>query len=244
MKDTTTGTISFINPHKKYALIDYEVNGKKKSIKGSTDEKLQEELKTKGLVKKIHQYNPGDVVRFKIKKAGRGDLMIAYELEFLYNNSRSDLINKAKKENRLTGYLKQTDDGFFIKEIDSYQFFPIHFSPWQIIPGEDKLNEPVSFFLENLDKPEKITAVLFDNSFIPEFHAAVKHFKAKMPIEATITKISPHGIYLDVINNKIHAKINPADLTPKLLKELTPGKKMNVIISYLNKSRIVIEPVF
>jgi hypothetical protein len=80
LKDTTTGTISFINPHKKYALIDYEVNGKKKSIKGSTDEKVQEELKAKGLVKKIHQYNTGDVVRFKIKKAGRGDLMIAYEL--------------------------------------------------------------------------------------------------------------------------------------------------------------------
>ncbi|MEO6584306.1 MAG: hypothetical protein ABIO05_08265 [Ferruginibacter sp.] len=244
MKDTTTGTISFINPHKKYALIDYEVNGKKKSIKGSTDEKLQEELKTKGLVKKIHQYNTGDVVRFKIKKAGRGDLMIAYELEFLYNNSRSDLINKAKKENRLTGYLKQTDDGFFIKEIDSYQFFPIQFSPWQIIPGEDKLNEPVSFFLENLDKPEKITASLFDNSFIPEFHTAVKYFKAKTTIEATITKISPHGIYLDVINNKIHAKINPADISPEIMKDLAPGNKINVIITYLNKNRIVVDPVF
>ncbi len=243
MKDTTTGTISFINPHKKYALIEYEVNGKKKSIKGSTDEKVQEELKAKSLIKKIHQYNTGDVVRFKIKKAGRGDLMIAYELEFLYNNSRSDLINKAKKENRLIGYLKQTDDGFFIKEIDSYQFFPIQFSPWQIIPGEDKLNEPVSFFLENLDKPEKITASLFDNSFLPEFHTAVKYFKAKTTIEATVTKISPHGIYLDLINNKIHAKINPAEINPEIMKDLAPGNKINVTISYLNKNRIVVETV-
>lgn len=243
MKDTTTGTISFINPHKKYAMIDYEVNGKKKSIKGNIDEKIQEEQKAKGLIKKIHQYNTGDVVRFKIKKAGRGDLMIAYELEFLYNNNRSDIINKAKKENRFIGYLKKTDDGFFIKEIDSYQFFPIQFSPWQIIPGEADMNEAKSFFLENLEKPEKTTAALFNNHFIPEFHTAVKYFKAKTIIEACIKKITPHGIYLDVINDKIHAKLNPAALNVTDVQTMQIGNMIKVIISYLNKNRIVVEVV-
>ena len=240
MKETTTGRISFINQQKKYAIIEYELKGKKKSIKGNTDEKLQEQLKTKGLVKKIHQYSTGDVVRFKIKPAGRGDLMLAYELEFLYNNSRDVLINKAKKENRFTGYVKKTDDGFFIKEIDSYQFFPIHFSPWQMLPKEDEQNEPVNFFLENLDKPEKITASLFDNDFIPEFHTAVKSYKSKTVIEATVQKISPHAVYFNLFNNKITGKINTEIFGEEKLLTLKPGQKMQVVISYLSKEKIVI----
>jgi hypothetical protein len=59
-----------------------------------------------------------------------------------------------------------------------------------------------------------------------------------------ITKISPHGIYLDVINNKINAKINTADINPEIMKDLAPGKKINVMISYLNKNRIVVDPIF
>jgi len=44
-KTDLLGKIAFINHEKKYAMIEYEQNGKKKTVKGSIDEKVQKELK-------------------------------------------------------------------------------------------------------------------------------------------------------------------------------------------------------
>lgn len=243
MKETTTGKISFINHQKKYALIEYEQNGKKKTVKGNIDEKLQLGLKEKQFIKKSHPFIIGDVVRFKIKIADHGERMIAKDIQFMYNTSLNELINKARKENKFMGYLKIADGKYFIKEIESYLFFPVPFSPWQILPDEKQLNEPVTFYLENIDKKEKITASLFTNSYIPEFHTAVKFFKNKTAVESEIYKITPHGVYLNVINNKIQAKIDPDDLDPDLFKKSEPGNKIIVMITYLSKSRIIVKRI-
>jgi ribosomal protein S1 len=137
------------------------------------------------------------------------------------------------------------DEKYFVKEIESYLFFPVPFSPWQIKPTEEELNEQVTFSLENLDKKEKISASLLTNVYIPEFHTAVKIFKSKTPVEAEVYNITPHGIYLNVINDKIQAKISPEkneDLKT-MLTSLKPGDKIQVIITHLNKSRIAVMPV-
>ncbi|HMJ46161.1 MAG TPA: hypothetical protein VK498_02465 [Ferruginibacter sp.] len=238
-----TGKISFINHQKDYAMIEYEQSGKKKTIKGIINEKVQAGQREKKLLKKPHQYIIGDVVKFNIKIADRGDRMMATDIRFMYNTSLDELLNKAKTENRFTGYLKMADGKYFIKEIGSYLFFPVAFSPWQILPNEQELNEPVSFFLENPEKKEKITAALFTNSYIPEFHTAVKKYKNKTLIEAEIYRITSHSIYLDLVNNKILAKISTSDLDPLYIKKLAPGDKINVLITYLSKSRIVVKTV-
>ena len=47
-KTELLGKIAFINHEKKYAMIEYEdSNGKKKTVKGNVDEKLQKEQKEK-----------------------------------------------------------------------------------------------------------------------------------------------------------------------------------------------------
>jgi hypothetical protein len=240
------GKVSFVNHEKKYVMIEYEVNGKKKTINGNVDDKTQLQLKKAGLIKKKHVFHIGDLVNFTAVLADRGDKMIASNVKYLYNTALDVLINKAKTENNFIGYLKMADDKFFVKEIDSYLFFPVATSPWQIIPTEKELNEAVTFSLENMDNKEKVTAKLFNNNYIHEFYTAVKLQKTKTPVDAEVYKISPHGIYLNIIGDKVQAKIPLAKnkTTTDLLKDIKVGDTVKVIISYLSPAKIIVEQVF
>ena len=233
MSQRTEGKISFINHDKKYAMIDYEEANKKKTVRADIDDKKQKELKEKKLIKKTHHFMVGDVVSFQVKLSDRGDRMMATSVEFLYNNTLDVLINKSLLTNKFIGYLKMVDDKYFVKEIDSYLFFPVPFSPWQIIPEELDLNELVFFSLENIVRKEKIFASLFNNKYIPEFEQAVKLFKTKTALSAEVFKVSPHSIYLNVINNKIQAKID-------FEEGFNVGDRIEVLISYLGKNKIAV----
>ena len=233
MSQRTEGKISFINHDKKYAMIDYEEANKKKTVRADIDDKKQKELKEKKLIKKTHHFMVGDVVSFVVKLSDRGDRMMATSVEFLYNNTLDVLINKSLLTNKFIGYLKMVDDKYFVKEIDSYLFFPVPFSAWQLVPEELDLNEQVFFSLENIDRKEKIFAALFNNKYIPEFEQAVKLFKTKTVVTAEVFKISPHSIYLNIIGNKIQAKID-------FEEEVSVGDKIEVLISYLGKNKIAV----
>ena len=232
----TEGKISFINHEKKYAMIEYEEGNKKKTVRAVIDEKIQKELKEKKLIKKTHHFMVGDVVSFIVKLSDRGDRMMATGVEFLYNNALDVLINKSQLNNKFIGYLKLVDDKYFVKEIDSYLFFPVPFSPWQIVPKELDLNEQVHFALENTERKEKIFASLFNNDYIPEFEQAVKLFKTKAIINAEVFKVSAHGIYLNIVGNKIQSKID-------FEEGVQVGAKIDVLISYLGKNKIAVVKV-
>ncbi len=233
MNKRTEGKISFINHEKKYAMIEYEEGNKKKTVRAVVDEKIQKELKEKKVIKKTHHFMVGDVVSFQVKLSDRGDRMMATGVEFLYNNALDVLINKSMLNNKFIGYLKMVDDKYFVKEIDSYLFFPVPFSPWQIIPEELDLNEQVSFSLENTGRKEKIFAALFNNKYIPEFEQAVKLFKSKTVINAEVYKITAHSIYLNIVGNKIQSKID-------FEKGVNVSDKINLLISYLGKNKIAV----
>jgi hypothetical protein len=236
MSEKIEGKIAFINHDKKYAMIEYEEGNKKKTVRASIDDKTQKEQKEKKLIKKTHHFMVGDVVSFTVKLSDRGDRMVAVGTTFLYNNALDVLINKSYISNKFIGYLKWVDDTFFVKEIDSYLFFPVPFSPWQIFPSEEELNEQVTFSLENVEKKERIFAALFNNTYIPEFEQAVKLFKTKTPILASVFKVTPHGIHLNIIGNKIKAKL-PFE------ENVSVGDVVKVLISYLGKQKIAVEKI-
>jgi hypothetical protein len=239
------GKVSFVNHEKQYVMIEYEANGKKKTINGIVDDKTQQQLIKDKLIKKVHTFHIGDVVNFNAGLSGRGDKMVATNIQYLYNPALDVLINKAKTENNFIGYLKMADDKIYVKEIDSYLFFPVASSPWQIIPTEKELNEAVTFSLENTENKEKVTAKLFNNNYIPEFYAAVKLHKNKTPVDATVYKISPHGIYLNIIGDKVQAKIPLAKKSSEAIEatEIKVGDVIKVLITYLSPAKIIVEPV-
>lgn len=234
------GCVSFVNHEKKYIIIEYEQNGKKKTVNASTDEKLQMPLKAEKKIKKTHHFHIGDTVIFNIRISDRGDRMIATNIQYQYNTALDVLINKARTENNFIGYLKIIDDKYFVKEIDSYLFFPLPVSPWQIPPTEKELNQAVTFSLEHLENKDKITAKLFNNNYIPEFYAAVKAHKARSPIDAEVYKVTPHGIYLNLFGEKIRSKLPCPEKNAAGLKV---GDKIKVIITYLSTSRVIVERV-
>ncbi len=233
MSQRTEGKISFINHEKKYAMIEYEEGNKKKTVRAVVDEKIQKELKEKKVIKKTHHFMVGDVVSFQVKLSERGDRMMATGVEFLYNNALDVLINKSMLNNKFIGYLKMVDDKYFVKEINSYLFFPVPFSPWQIIPEELDLNEQVNFSLENTERKEKIFAALFNNKYIPEFEQAVKLFKSKTIIAAEVYRVTGHSIYLNIVGNKIQSKIN-------FEEGVQVNDKIDVLICYLGKNKIAV----
>ncbi len=226
-----TGNVSFVNHEKKYIIIEYDQNGKKKVVNGSVEEKY---------LKKKHVFHIGDMVSFTVGLSGRGDKMVATNIQFMYNNAVDVLINKARAENNFIGYLKVIDDKYFVKEIDSYLFFPIQISPWQIKPTGAELNEAVTFALDNLEKKERITASLFTQKFIPEYYSAERAFKKNEVVEAAVYKVSPHGIYLNVFGDKVQAKISVKD--GQLPADVKPGDIIKVKITYFSKIKIVVEP--
>jgi len=233
------GKISFVNHEKQYATIEYEQNGRKKSVNYKIEPGLPSSSQGKKITKKLHKFRIGDEVDFQVRKSDRGDRMIAYDVRFLYNQELEKLISRASVENRFSGYLKMVDDQLFVKEWDSYIFFPLKLSGWENPPAESAFNEAISFKLVNLDKPNAIAAELFSHDFIPEYRKAVEHFKNKKPIEANVTRVSPFGIHLDLFGDqKIEVKIPARENSSR---EHQVGEKVTVTITYLSTSRIVVE---
>lgn len=224
------GTISFVNHEKNFATIEYEMGAKKKSITFKiTPDATQ---------KKTHHFRPGDTVSFQLKLTDRGDKQTAYNVKFLHNTQISLLVQKAAIENRFSGYLKKVDDKYFVKEWNSYIFFPLQLSPWEVPPVETAENEAISFRFINPDKPNSLVAELFSHNYIPEYKKAIQHFKNEIAIDAVVSRISPHGIYLDLLGEKVQAKLPFNAETDSNVK---PGDVIAVLISHLTSTRVVVK---
>lgn len=227
-KDSYTGKVTSINHEKNYVSVAYVHNDRKRTITcrmSEPDQKLK------------HTYRLGDEVSFQVRGANRGASLVAYNLKFLYNNELQQLINKAAVDNRFSGYLKMADDTLFIKERESYIFFPLEMSKWEKAPTEDEYNEPVEFRLLHIDKPDRIRAELFTHHYIPEFRKAKKDLENETPVEAVVTKVSPYAVYIDLYNGKLQSKLPIKEGAAKL----NVGDTINVKITHLGINRIATE---
>lgn len=227
------GMVSFVNYEKKFATIEYGEGAKKKSVNCKTDALVNG--------KKPHYFRVGDGVSFQLKLSDRGDKMTAYNVKFLHNTALALLIQKAALENRFSGYLKKVEEKFFVKELDSYIFFPLQLSPWEKPPVETAENAIISFTLLNLDRPNSIVAELFSHNYIPEYKKAIQQFQSNTAVEGVVVKISPHAVYLNLFDDKIQAKLSLSVDEKEKTKE---GDKIRVLITHLTSSRIVIERAF
>jgi ribosomal protein S1 len=238
------GKITFIHHDKNRAVIEYIDKGKKKTIQANLDLNQQQKEKDQKIRKKMHRFLIGDQVTFVIKKTGaNGSALYAENLKYHYNTGLELLINKANAENKFLGYIKITDENYFIKEIESYLFFPLSLSAYEIAPTENETAEPVYFKLENLDKPDKISARLYNHKYIPEFLSAVQSFKKQAVIEATIYNITSFGIYLNLIGEKIKAKLPMNEVLKEKIEQgtLKIHTLVRVKIKHISSERIVVD---
>lgn len=238
------GKITFIHHEKNRAVIEYIDNGKKRTIQANIDGSEKKKEAGEKTRKKGHRFLMGDQVTFVIKKTGaNGSVVYAESVKYQYNTTLELLINKAAVENKFLGYIKITDDKYFIKEIDSYLFFPLTLSAYEIAPTEKETAQPVYFKLENLEKPDKITASLYNHHYIPEFLTAIQHSKKGLTIDATVYNITPFGIYLHLIGDTIKAKLSIDESLKTAIENNTikVGSVIPVKIKHITLSRIVVE---
>ncbi|MFT3909497.1 MAG: hypothetical protein QM737_08740 [Ferruginibacter sp.] len=240
------GKITFIHHDKNRAVIEYDDNGKKKTINADIGDKAQAKLIDQKIIKKPHRFLVGDNVKFQIKKTGsNGKILYADNILYQYNTSLEILINKAATENKFLGYIKITDQEYFIKEIDTYLFFPLKISAFEIAPTEKEIEKPVIFKLEDITKPEKISASLYNHNYIPEFLTAIQHFKKQETIDAIVSNITKFGIYLNLVGDKIKAKLNIDESLQKKIENnsIRIGSVMRVVIKHISPSKIAVEIV-
>ncbi len=222
------GRVIFVNYEKQYATIEYVSNGRKQ-----VNVQLEEEAK---LHARPHTFRVGDEVSFQTRLTPRGDKLNAFNVKFLYNTSLHLLIQKAHIENRFSGYLKEAGGRLYVKEINNYLFFPLNLSKWEKRPGEKVLNEAIAFKLVNLDKPARLAAELFSHAYIPEYYEAERLARAGTPVQATVARVSPHAVHLDLFDGKIEARIDaPAS------ESLQAGDSLSVVIRHISPSKIVVE---
>ncbi|MDO9373743.1 MAG: hypothetical protein Q7T76_04980 [Ferruginibacter sp.] len=245
MANTTTlmGKVTFINHEKGYATIEYAANGRTKTVNGNISLKEQEKLKAEKIIKKLHHFHVGDEVSFVLAQSPRGDRMIADCIEYKFNNALDNLLTKSTIDNRLVGYLKKVEEDYFVKETGSYIFFPLELSPWERRPSDTGLNEPVFFKITNKGKQGKATAELFKSDYIPEFLTAKKYYNNKTVIQAEITKVSAHAIFVNVVGEKVKAKLPMSNDAPPVERTWNTGDKILLRITYLSPHKIVVEEV-
>jgi ribosomal protein S1 len=239
MENSLKGIISFVNHEKKYVTISYLPGGKgkEKTVNGNVDDKTQEKGIAEGIIKKKHRFHIGDTVSFIIKLSDRGDKMIAANIRYLFNEALDVLLNKAKTNNVFKGYIKEVDGIYYIKEMDSYRFFPLEVSPWQLPFSEREKTEALEFRIINPEKKEKATAELTRNNLIPAFYKAEQLFKNKTPVHAAVSKVTAYGVIVNICGEQIQAKI-PLDG-----KNYKTGDKITLQIAYLSPKKIIVEQV-
>jgi hypothetical protein len=223
------GKVTFVNHDKHYLTIEYTHKSKMKEIYFQTGENEKSVLLASG---KKHKFRVGDEVNFELKLTPRGDRMNAHNIQFLYNTALERLINKAQTNNSFKGYMKLVDDKWYVKETESYLFFPLQLSKWEKLPEEDH----VFFTLTNLDKPNSIGAELAQSNFIPEYRTALKLWKNESNVEATVVGKSAYGIHVQVVGDKVQAKL-PLNGN----EALNEGDKVPIKITFLSKTKIAIE---
>ena len=238
MSDTRLqGEVSFVQYDKKFITIDYVYNGKKKSVNGSIKDEMQQKLKDEKLITGFHYFREGDQVSFDLVRSVRGDKMTADRIVFMYNNSYSNLLQKAAVDNEFAGYLKMVGEDYFIKEIGSYHFFPLRLSAWELRPPLNSINDPMYFRLDNIGNPEKVSAVLLDRKFIPGYSKAMKFFEEKKELSAEVVKISPHAVYVNLPEVRMQGKLPLKKGEETTDKE---GDNFKVLITYLGPDKFSI----
>lgn len=226
------GTISFVHYDKHFATIDYDQKGKAKTVNFKTRSTAEGQ--------KPHYYRVGDEVTFELKLSDRGDRMTAHNVRFLFNPLLEKLVQKSKHENRFSGYLKKVDDALFIKEVETYLFFPLQLSPWETHPSEASFNTPYSFRLVNADKQKTIAAELAFPVYKPEYRQAEAAMEAKKPVKAVVTKVSAYAVYLGLFDGVLQSKL---PLPAEGLDDLKAGNEVAVRITYMSPQKIVVAKV-
>jgi cold shock CspA family protein len=164
------------------------------------DRKRQKELKREGKIDQVHKYSSGDEVTFLPAKSPDPALgALASEVSFVRNIKRTALVDESESKGILQGTLKKLeDDSWFVVHTNTNVYVPLSISTWEIDREktyDSRLDQLVGFKLTQTHNLDKLTAILSDRKFSPNFQLLRDHYDNQTTLKVTITGKNQHGYF-------------------------------------------------
>lgn len=243
--NTYIGHVSRFDNERHFGFVETE---NEKSYFFFFDKTEQIQLKRQGLIDKIHKFHSGDEVEFKIRPSQKDERKFeAYDLKFIKNERRENLVTEANQSDTLLGYLKLIDnDRFYVKHKSTYVFIPLDISEWETDLDEiyyNRIDKLVNFKLTQTQKIDKLKAVLTDVMFSKEYYEIKSAFDNETTIQATITGKNSQGLFATILNGRIEGFI-PISKSPdstELLRfeQIRKGSVKDVRVKYMFNNKKV-----
>lgn len=243
--NTYIGHVTRFDNERHFGFIETE---NEKSYFFFFDKTEQIQLKKQGLVNKIHKFHSGDEVEFKIRPSQKDAIKFeAFDLKFIKNERRENLVTEAIQTDTLLGYLKLIDnEKFFVKHKSTYVFIPLDISEWETDLDEiyyNRIDKLVNFRLTQTQKLDKLKAVLTDAKFSKEFYEIKSSIDNETTIQATITGKNSQGLFATIFDGLIEGFIpiskNPDNIELLRFEKIKKGSIREVKVKYLfNNKRV------
>jgi hypothetical protein len=202
--------------------------------------------KAQGILNYIHVFCSGDEVEFQLKPSGENhNTLEAFNLRFIKNERREELIKESLENDKLFGYLKLLDDErFFVKHATTYVFIPIEMSVWETNLQEtyfNRIDEKVTFKLLRTNRISKMTAALTDVRYIDDYYELLSIMDNEITIPSIITGKNTIGLFVKILDGKYEGFIllsqNHKPLEPQILDKYKKGEILNVLIISILESK-------
>lgn len=246
--DKLFGRIKNFHEDKNYGFVESESG---EAFFFFFDLKEQISLKKSGKIDRIHKFKRGDTVEFKVRQSSRNvEEREAFDLIFRGNEPKERLLKESTEDSVYKGYLKQFNESFFVKHIDSYVFLPVRISEWETNLSSvyhDRQNQLVDFNISQEANFEKRTALLVDRQYCHEYYELCEIKSFFGTIEAKINGRNLSGFFATVLDGKIDAyipipqyptkeemevyeRIKKNDTVDTVIKKIFDFKKINLAL--------------
>lgn len=168
------------------------------------DRKKQKELKREGKIDRVHKYSSGDEVTFVPAKSPDPALgAFASEVTFVKNTRRSALANESDVKGVLQGVLKKLEgDNWYVVHTPTNVYVPLAVSKWEIElekTYEARVDQVVGFKLTQTHALDKLTAILSDRKFSPNFQMLRDHYDNQTTLKVIVTGKNKHGYFAKLL---------------------------------------------
>lgn len=213
----------------------------------------QIQLKKRRLIDRIHMLCSGDEVEFNLRPSKKSiDKPEAYNLKFIKNERREQLINEAHQSDKLLGYIKLIDnEKLFVKHISTYVFLPLLISSWETKLDEvyyNRVEQLVTFRLTQTQKTDRLRAVLTDKKYIDEFYELQLAKKNEAILTANIAGRNSDGLIATILEGRIKGfvpisknpdnnnllkseKIRIGSIVPVRIKQILKNKRVSLALA-------------
>lgn len=166
--------------------------------------------------KKPQRFEEGDDVRFQLKYSEKEPGRLeAYNLIFLGNERRERLINKATAGEPLFGFLKQTEDTFYVKDKDTKVYVPLMVMDWEINFDKvytQRINHLVAYQMIKFKNIHKLLAVLSDAQYDELYYVLKSVQQTQTILQATVTGTNGDGVFAPIFQGRVKGFIRKAAL--------------------------------